>query len=128
MTVFLSLVPSPCQFKFKFKFKFGFMMGGFFKLISSSLHLACEAWQRGDCMEAIIYAANLILSPNTSLALDRIGLPSKDGSSKSFAANANGYARGEAVEAIYIQRLDDARRDGNPVRAVIRGTAINAVS
>lgn len=92
-----------------------------------ALHLACEALQRGDCTGAIVCAANLILSPDTSLALDRIGVLSKNGSSKSFDANADGYARGEAVEAIYIKRLADARRDRNPVRAVIRGTAISSV-
>ena len=62
------------------------------------------------------------------MALDSIGVLSPDGSSKSFDASANGYARGDAVEAVYIKRLDDALRDGNPVRAIIRATAINSVS
>ena len=53
------------------------------------------------------------------------GVLSKDGSCKTFSADANGYARGEAIAAIYIKKLDDAVRDGNPVRAVIRGTATN---
>ena len=50
---------------------------------------------------------------------------SKDGSCKTFSADANGYARGEAITAIYIKRLDEALKDGNPIRAVIRGTATN---
>lgn len=50
---------------------------------------------------------------------------SKDGSCKTFSADANGYARGEAIAAVYIKRLDVALRDENPIRAVIRGTATN---
>lgn len=50
---------------------------------------------------------------------------SKDGSCKTFSADADGYARGEAIATVYIKRLDDALRDGNSIRAVIRGTATN---
>lgn len=52
---------------------------------------------------------------------------SPEGSSKSFDAAADGYARGEAVNALYIKRLDEAIRDGNPIRAVLRGSATNAL-
>lgn len=50
---------------------------------------------------------------------------SSDGSCKSFSAEANGYARGEAITAVFITSLGNALKDGNPVRAVIRGTATN---
>lgn len=52
-----------------------------------------------------------------------VGVLSKGASSRSFDADADGYARGEAVSMIYVKRLDDALRDGNPIRAVIRGSA-----
>jgi acyl transferase domain-containing protein/SAM-dependent methyltransferase len=51
------------------------------------------------------------------------GVLSPDGSCKTFSANANGYARGEAISAIFIKPLASALRDGNPVRAIIRGTS-----
>lgn len=54
------------------------------------------------------------------------GVLSPDGSCKSFDASANGYARAEGITAIYIKRLTDAIRDGNPIRGVIRGTAANS--
>lgn len=50
---------------------------------------------------------------------------SPDGISKTFDAAANGFGRGEAVNAILIKKLDDAIRDGDPIRAVIRSTAVN---
>ncbi len=91
-----------------------------------ALHLACEALQRGDCSGAVVGAVNLILSPENIMNLENLGVLSPDASSKTFDASANGYVRAEAINAVYIKRLDDAIRDGNPVRAIIRGTAVNA--
>jgi len=50
---------------------------------------------------------------------------SPNGSCRVFDADADGYARAEAINAIYIKPLRDAIRDGNPIRAVIRSTASN---
>ena len=61
----------------------------------------------------------------TSAMSDGMAL-SPDGITKAFDAKANGYGRGEAVNAILIKKLDDALRDGDPVRAIIRSTAINS--
>ncbi|GAB1201523.1 hypothetical protein APSETT445_000098 [Aspergillus pseudonomiae] len=44
---------------------------------------------------------------------------------RTFDAAADGYGRGEAINAIYLKRLSDAIRDNDPVRAVIRSTASN---
>jgi acyl transferase domain-containing protein len=59
------------------------------------------------------------------MALFEAGALSADVSCKTFDASANGYARADAVNAVYIKRLDDAIRDGNPIRAVIRSTVVN---
>ncbi|KAJ5644819.1 polyketide synthase [Penicillium longicatenatum] len=90
-----------------------------------ALHEACLAINRGDCEGAIVGGANLMLSPEMTIAMTEQGVLSPDGSCKSFSADANGYARGEAVSAVFIKPLADAIRDGNPVRAVIRATASN---
>lgn len=58
-------------------------------------------------------------------ALAEQGVLSPNGSCRTFDADADGYARGEAVNMIYLKRLDEAIRDGNPIRAIIRGTATN---
>lgn len=55
--------------------------------------------------------------------MSSLGSLSPEGSSKSFDAHADGYARAEAVSALYIKRLDEAIKDGNPIRAVIRSSA-----
>ncbi|KAI0889325.1 fatty acid synthase S-acetyltransferase [Annulohypoxylon maeteangense] len=89
------------------------------------LNEACMAISRGDCEAALIGGVNLILGPSMTTALAEQGVISKDGSCKTFSAEANGYARGEAVTAIYVKPLSDAIRDGNPIRAVIRATSHN---
>ena len=58
-------------------------------------------------------------------ALNEQGVLSPNGSSRTFDADVDGYVRAEAVNTLYIKRLDDAVRDGNPIRAVIRSTASN---
>ena len=89
------------------------------------LNEACMALERGDCKSAIIGGTNLILAPGLTTAMSELGTLNPDGSCKTFSANADGYARGEAIVAIFITPLHDAVRDGNPVRAVIRGSAVN---
>ncbi|OJI87738.1 hypothetical protein ASPTUDRAFT_61784 [Aspergillus tubingensis CBS 134.48] len=91
-----------------------------------ALHEACMAISRGDCEGSVVGGANLIMGPGMSAAMSEQGVLSPDGSCKSFSADANGYGRGEAISAIFIKRLSDAIRDGNPVRAVIRGTGCNS--
>ncbi|KAK7703237.1 Mycolipanoate synthase [Diaporthe eres] len=67
---------------------------------------------------------SMIIKTACSMSLQMALSP--EGSSKTFDASADGYARGEAVTALYVKRLDEAIRDKNPIRAVIRGSASNA--
>jgi acyl transferase domain-containing protein len=90
------------------------------------LHEACRALQNRDCDGAIVAGASLIMSPMSTASVSHEGVLSPDISCKTFDASANGYARGEAINAVFIKRLDDAIRDGNPIQAVIRGTGVNS--
>ncbi|KAJ8131695.1 hypothetical protein O1611_g1925 [Lasiodiplodia mahajangana] len=89
------------------------------------LHLACQALQAGEISSALIGGCNLIMNPAKVDTMFHVGVLSKGASSRSFDADADGYARGEAISMVYVKRLDDALRDGNPIRAVIRATASN---
>lgn len=91
----------------------------------TALHQACGALQRREIDSALVCGVNLMTSPTPSIALNNQGVLSPDGSCKTFDASANGYARGEAITAILIKRLDDAQDQGSPVRAVIRATSLN---
>ena len=50
---------------------------------------------------------------------------SPDGQCKTFDESANGYVRGEGCGVVVLKRLSDAEADGDPVWAVIRGSAVN---
>ncbi|PYI02487.1 polyketide synthase [Aspergillus sclerotiicarbonarius CBS 121057] len=89
------------------------------------LDLACKALRDGDCDGALVGGTSLIFSPTMSLALSDQGVLSPTGTCKSFDASADGYGRGEAINAIYIKTLRQAVLDGDPIRAVIRGTSVN---
>jgi acyl transferase domain-containing protein len=90
-----------------------------------ALHEACKAIHSGDCNSAIVAGANLILTPTMTIAMTEQGVLSPDGISKSFDSAADGYGRGEGVNAIFLKPLSDAIRDGDPIRSVIRATATN---
>ncbi|KAE8333350.1 fatty acid synthase S-acetyltransferase [Aspergillus sergii] len=92
----------------------------------TGLHEACRALRQGECVGAIVAGTNLIMAPTTTIGMCEVGVLSRDGRCKTFDATADGYGRGEAINAIYIKKLDDAIRDGNPIRAVIRATAVNS--
>ncbi|KAH6858814.1 hypothetical protein BKA58DRAFT_346728, partial [Alternaria rosae] len=86
---------------------------------------ACMAMARGDCTAAIVGGSSILMAPSSTAAASETGVLSPEGSCSTFSANANGFARGEAIVAIYLKPLASAIRDGNPIRAVITGTATN---
>jgi acyl transferase domain-containing protein len=90
-----------------------------------ALNQACHALKMGDCCSAIVAGTNLIFSPTIGMHGAALSVFSPSGTSKTFDASADGYGRGEAVNAVLIKRLDDAVRDGDPIRAVIRSTMVN---
>jgi acyl transferase domain-containing protein len=92
----------------------------------TALHMACEAIKAGECDSAVVAGTNLILTPTTSTTMSDYKALSPSGICKTFDADADGYGRGEAINAVFIKNLDDALQRSDPVRAVIRATAINS--
>ncbi|MEX3555653.1 MAG: GNAT family N-acetyltransferase, partial [Burkholderia gladioli] len=95
---------------------------------SSSLvatHLACESLLAGECGLALAGGVNLLLHEDMFAAFEQAGMLSPEARCKTFDASADGYVRGEGCAVLVLKRLSQARRDGDPVWAVIRGSAIN---
>ncbi|KAJ6030992.1 polyketide synthase [Penicillium herquei] len=95
---------------------------------SSSLvafHLACQSLRSGEATSAIVGGSSIMLSPDFFILLSAPGFLGPDGKSHSFDNKANGYGRGEGAASVILKPLDAALRDGDPIRAIIRGTATN---
>jgi acyl transferase domain-containing protein/NADPH:quinone reductase-like Zn-dependent oxidoreductase/acyl carrier protein len=90
-----------------------------------AIHQACQALQLGECDLALAGGANVLLTPATMITFSHAHMLAPDGRCKTFDAAADGYVRGEGCGVIVIKRLEDAIRDGDRIRAVIRGSAIN---
>ncbi|PYH30922.1 fatty acid synthase S-acetyltransferase [Aspergillus neoniger CBS 115656] len=90
------------------------------------LDMAQRAIATGECSSAIVAGTSLLLTPTYTIAMTEEGALCPDGKCKTFDASANGYARGEAINAIYVKKLEDAIRDNDPIRGVIRGTGTNS--
>ncbi|KAE8368107.1 hypothetical protein BDV27DRAFT_154279 [Aspergillus caelatus] len=89
------------------------------------LHEACQAIYTGECSSAIVAGTNLIMSPTMTTTMSENLVLSSSGICRTFDAAADGYGRGEAINAVYIKPLDDALANADPIRAIIRSTAVN---
>lgn len=95
---------------------------------SSSLvavHLACRSIWNGESEQAVAGGVNVIIRPETTMALCKASFLSPDGCSRSFDARANGYVRSEGAGMVVLKRLSRAILDKNPVYALILGSAVN---
>jgi len=90
-----------------------------------AIHLACRSLRARESDLALAGGVNLILSPDTMEDLAHTQALSPDGRCRTFDATANGFVRGEGCGLVALKRLSDARRDGNRIWALVRGSAIN---
>ena len=90
-----------------------------------ALHLACQALRSGECTMALAGGVNLTLLPEFTVYFSRLRAMSPTGRCRTFSDDADGYVRSEGCGVVVLKRLSDAQRDGDPIRAVIRGTAVN---
>ena len=91
----------------------------------SAIHLAVSSLRRGECDMAVAGGVNLMSHPHKYRFLCQNRMLSADGRCRSFGEGGDGYVPGEGVGAVILKPLAQAQADGDPVLAVITGTAIN---
>ncbi|MGA5711028.1 type I polyketide synthase [Streptomyces cellulosae] len=94
---------------------------------SSSLvavHSARQSLLTGECDLAVAAGVNAVLSPTDAVAYSQGRMLSPDGRCKFGDSSADGFVRSEGVGVVLLKRLSDALADGDPVRALLLGSAV----
>lgn len=91
-----------------------------------AIHQGVQALRNGEADVVVAGGVNALITPMVTLGFDEIGaVLAPDGRIKSFSADADGYTRSEGGGMLVLKRVDDARRDGDAILAVIAGSAVN---
>jgi len=89
-----------------------------------ALHEAIRSLRAGESEMAVAAGVNVMCSPETAMALSRSRMMAPDGRCKTFDDAADGFVRAEGCGVLLLKRLSDARRDGDRIHALLRGSAV----
>ena len=95
---------------------------------SSSLvgvHLAAQSLLAGECDMALAGGVNVRVPHRVGHRFEEGSILSPTGRCRAFEARADGTVFGSGAGVVGLRRLADARRDGDPIHAVILGSAVN---
>lgn len=90
-----------------------------------AVHQACGSLGSGESDLTLAGGVVVTLEPRKSVSGSLQGMLSPTGRCHAFDVNADGFVSGEGCVMLLLKRLDDARRDGDRILAVLRGTAAN---
>lgn len=89
-----------------------------------AIHLAVNALLAEECDTALAGGVSLRLPQEHGYLSVPDGPFSRDGKTRAYGVGATGTVFTQGSGVVVLRRLTDALRDGDPVRAVVRGTAI----
>ncbi|WP_037075679.1 type I polyketide synthase [Pseudonocardia spinosispora] len=91
-----------------------------------AIHMAGQALHAGECGLALAGGVTIMATPAELVGFSKQRGLAGNGRCKSFSADADGMGMGEGAGLIVLERLSDARANGHPVLAVLRGSAVNS--
>lgn len=90
-----------------------------------AIHLACQSLKNGECEMAIAGGVKINILPIERGVDDDAGIRSPHDITRAFDNEADGISSGEGVCTLLLKPLDKAILDGDNIRAIIKGSAIN---
>ena len=90
-----------------------------------AVHLAAQSLLSFECDLALAGGVSVRCPLVAGYLYHEDGIASPDGRCRPFDARAAGTVFGSGAGLVVLKRLEDALADGDPIRAVVRGSAIN---
>lgn len=90
-----------------------------------AVHTACQSLLSGECDMALAGGVTIELPAGRGYRYTPGEILSKDGHCRAFDKDATGTLFGSGAGVVVLRRLEDALADGDHIRAVILGTAVN---
>lgn len=90
-----------------------------------AVHMACQALLAGECQIALAGGVSIMFPQTMGYFYQPGGIYSPDGACRTFDARSQGTVLGRGAGIVVLKRLEDAVADGDQIRAVVRGSAIN---
>jgi acyl transferase domain-containing protein len=90
-----------------------------------AVHVAAQSVLNFECDVALAGGVTIGLPQDTGYYYREGMIESPDGHCRTFDADAQGIVRGGGVGVVVMKRLSDALADGDHIRAVIIGSALN---
>jgi len=90
-----------------------------------AIHMAAQSLRGFECDLALAGGASVAVPSSAGYVYNEGGMLSADGHCRPFDAAATGTLFSDGAAVVALRRLSDARRDGDRVYAVLKGSAIN---
>ncbi|MEQ1568116.1 MAG: amino acid adenylation domain-containing protein, partial [Myxococcota bacterium] len=90
-----------------------------------AVHQACQSLLAEECDVALAGGVSINLAHRAGYRHVPGSIGSPSGACRPFDAAADGTVFGSGAAVVVLKRLDQALRDGDAIRAVIRGSAVN---
>lgn len=90
-----------------------------------AIHLACQALKTGKIDMALAGGVHVMTAVHTTELFAQANMLARDGRCKFGDAAADGFVRSEGCGMVVLKRLSEAAAAGDPIYAILRGSAVN---